>query len=127
MKLITIESANPTEWSRSLNAFQYSLFISTEWIQSLATVNRIPVYLDFMQNDQIVGKIAGLLIKEKLFINSVLYFYSGPALMSKDHDLYDDCIRALVLYSGENKYCRLIVRSYDHKVGTENKVDGFFN
>ncbi len=100
------------EWSHNLNEYNYSIFHCPEWINSMCTGNDlVPIFIDFIISKEIVGKTSGIISKSS-YTGRLLYFYSGPALKTENLNLYLDITKALLTYSKDSKYSRLIIGSY---------------
>jgi hypothetical protein len=103
-------------WSMTLNDFNYSLFIIPEWIKSLQTTQRRPVYIDFLLNNEVIAKLAGLQFDTDDAYKRKLYFHAGPAVrLNADHSLHDKCLNSLVRYAKRNDIARIVLLSYDYK------------
>jgi hypothetical protein len=102
-------------WNESLHSFQHSLFIRSEWLEALADDNHKPIYLDFTNHGQRIGKIAGLIAKDSLLEGKKLFFYAGPALEQTNFEIYHDCFEALLRLAAKRRFARIIVSSCDQQ------------
>lgn len=118
---------NIDEWNNEIKDFNYSLYSTSEWVESLSSENRIPVYFDFTEKEITVAKIAGLLIEDSMFFRRKLFFHSGPSLRKNiNKDIYTDCLDLLVSYAKIQKISRIVMLSYDFKYQiTTNKTFRF--
>jgi lipid II:glycine glycyltransferase (peptidoglycan interpeptide bridge formation enzyme) len=110
------EIRDPQEWKTDLNKFNFNIFITPEWIEPFVDSEKKSIYLNFTENDMLIGKIAGLKIKSSLTNKELLFFFSGPAWPKSNEGIIPMLINELLNYAGINKFIRLIVRSYDYKM-----------
>jgi hypothetical protein len=124
---ITTAGLNSDSWSADLNDYDYSIFLLPQWIESLREDNQQTLYLDFYSNGSLIAKISGLACHSRFTFQSKLLFYAGPAIKRNlPSETIDQCILALANYAKANKYCRLVVLSYDYRhVSTLSKDLGF--
>ena len=111
---IVIEKINLISgWDEKLKEFNGSIFMSSEWLESLKADDRKPVYLVFNIINDAQALLAGF---ERPVYNSnykQLFFYSGIIAREKNLELIKDCKNALVHFCRKNKYSRIIMKSYD--------------
>lgn len=91
-----------------------SVFLNYFWLNALKKEDRIPIYLKFYRDNELVGLIAGL---ERPVMNSnskQLFFFSGIACSDSDSDLLTGCKSALIDYATRNGFSRIVIKSYDH-------------
>ena len=112
-------------WKKDLNLFNYSLFITPEWTESVSDTLHTPIYLNFIINKKIVGKIAGLIVKNKK-IGYSLYFYSGPALLNLNENLYNDCLDSIFSFAKNNSFSMIKIDDYDNKYSIKYSGNNFF-
>ncbi len=113
---VIIKNANIQSWNDDLERFHYSLLQLREWVESVLTAKREPFFLDFFYNDELIGKICGIISNETPLLGKLLYCYSGPAFKYADnHDLYRQCLDALVVYAKSKKCSRIYVDFWDSK------------
>jgi hypothetical protein len=105
---------DPEEWSSNLTEFNYSLFITPPWVESFTNEKQNSVYLELFLHGESIAKISGLSITSKIAFHKKLLFYAGPAIKRNTPvTMIDPCIRALVTFAKINRYCRLVLLSYD--------------
>jgi hypothetical protein len=108
-------------WSETLNEYNYSLFITHAWVESLTNSTKKPIYLDFFSGDTGIAKIAGFSFDSGLFWQRKLLFYAGPALKSNlPETSADKCIDALLRYAKKYRYSRVVLLSYDYPYSSIN-------
>lgn len=101
-------------WSLQLKEYDYSMFITHQWLDSFGDDDKIPIYFNLVKNGKTVAKIAGLSIGRKGNYRYKLYFFAGPALRSSEpEDLYASCYRSILRYGKNAGYHRVICMSYD--------------
>jgi len=113
MKIELSEISDICEWESDLNRFAPSPFITPQWVEAVRNSTRIPVYLNFILNNETVGKIAGLKIEAACLRKRHLFFYSPPCIHDSIRGITGLIINKLVKYAVTNRFSRLIVRSYD--------------
>ena len=123
IKIVKVEAS---EWSACLSKYNYSLFLSPQWIESVSDNNHHPLYLDFIQGDKVVAKISGLICKESRLKGRQLYFYAAPAFLSDTIHLFDACYQALRQWAIEKHFSRVIIASYDQQTVKQCGVKGFY-
>ncbi len=119
--------SDPESWSSQLVEYDHSLFIAPFWIESLRDEEKQPLYLNFIQGDEVIAKIGGFLVNSKYAFQRKLLFYAAPAIKKNLPEcIVDQCITALVQYTKTEKICRLILLSYDSRhISNLNKKYGF--
>lgn len=123
---INIIELNHESWEILYNQSDMGLFLSPEWIKSMANGNNNAVYLKLMRNDSIVGLIAGVLLNNGKGKGRSLYFYSGPYLHEWSVITFEACLNAILLYSKKKRYARLYIKSYDYQVCSDIKIKGYY-
>ena len=108
------ERVDRTTFDTHFSDFIYSLFITSQWIDSMASDGQA-IYIDFVDGDRVVGKIAGLVLNGGFFSGQFLSFYTGPALIEKDQKLFHDCIKALKQFAIENRFSRIVIAYHDQQ------------
>jgi lipid II:glycine glycyltransferase (peptidoglycan interpeptide bridge formation enzyme) len=111
-------------WSQNLAEFNFSLFVTGEWIESFADDNKQPVYFNFYYLNEIVAKISGLIISFDRYRVKKLYFFSGPAMKTNDSSLYQACVKSLITFARDHRMNRIIIRSYDYSTLIEEPIPG---
>lgn len=122
---IKILELNHESWEVLYNQSDMGLFLSPEWIKSMADVDNKAIYLKLMYSDSIAGLIAGVLINNGRGKGQTLYFYSGPYLPEWSVMAFEECLNAILLYSKEKGYARLFIKSFDYLVCSDVKINGF--
>ena len=80
MVSIVAEKVDEKTWINNISEFKYSLLSLPEWINSVKNGNSSPIYLDFKINNEIAGKISGLIFDYGNLKGKQLYFYASPIL-----------------------------------------------
>ena len=105
-------------YGANLPSFQHSLFITPEWIESVAINSSSPIYLHFYnEHQQHIAKLAGLIMPGSKRSGRYLYFYAGPALAHNQHEIYQQCIDALVHFCKSEDFTRFHIDCSDHLSG----------
>lgn len=115
MKVKLRRSENITSWNKDIEDFNYSLFSTPEWLESLKDELKAPVYIDFVNEANTVAKIAGFSIRTNSKFKQKLYFYAGPAV-HKDIEpgVAQNCMLELLRYAKSEKYNRVVLYAYDY-------------
>ena len=114
-----------SNWDKLLEKYRGSLFLSTSWLESIKSKDKVPVYFLFKMKDQILGLIAGLERPVGKGPEKQLFFFSGIAIFSNNAELLKACKRELMKYAKENSFYRVIIKSYDCTKYTPAYVKGF--
>jgi len=112
--LIPLE-VTESEWISDLHNFQYSIFLCPKWINAMQNEYCKAIFLNFIQNNEIVGKISGLVCEKGKINGKQIYFYASPALKEYEQNLYDACHVALYQFAQENRFTRVVLGSYDQQ------------
>jgi hypothetical protein len=113
-------------WSKNLFEFNYSLFIAPEWVEAMASSFCSPLFLDFVQKEDVVGKISGLIVKKGWLKGDELFFYAAPALTEPCAELMNICCEALLVYAKSIGVQRVIIGSYDQMPDMKLDVKGLY-
>lgn len=112
-------------YGANLPSFQHSLFITSEWIESVAINGSTPIYLHFYnENQQHIAKLAGLIMPGSKRSGRYLYFYAGPALVFNHPETYQQCIDALVVFCKSEAFSRYHIDCSDHLSGIPCRQNG---
>ena len=125
-KIISVERVSSDEWVQQLEKFNYGLFNTREWVESTLTRQDKSIFLNFFVDDEVVGKIAGLITTIGRFKGHSLYFTSGPALRDNNEAKYAACLVALRKYAQRNGYLRIHIVAFEQQITTPVNVNGFF-
>lgn len=123
---IKIIQREASKWRVGLSQYNYSLFLSPEWIESVADSSHQPIYLDFINEDKVVAKLSGLICVESWLKGSQLYFYAAPAFLQSTLHLFDACYQALRQWAIEKRFTRVIIASYDQQTVQQCGAKGYF-
>lgn len=118
-------SVDRNTYDAHFSGFIYSLFTTSQWIDSMASDGQA-IYINFVKDDQVVGKIAGLVLHGGFFSGKCLYFYAGPALRENDQSLYYDCMLALKRLAVSKRFSRIEFSYHDQQYPWMINADGFF-
>ncbi len=108
------EVPDPQQWATSLNRYLHSFYITVPWLNAVKKEDESPIYLDFLVDNDIVAKVAGLSVRNRKKMPDLLYFYSGIAFKTPDETLIASCYQFLIRYAKKNKYDRVIIKSCDY-------------
>ena len=106
---------DPNMWVKELNKFQYSIFITNNWLSAIAGSNETSIYFDFKKGERTVAKIGGLSIENRKNKPNILYFYSGIAFKSFNEKLIHSCYNQLIIFAKTHGYDKVIIKSYDYQ------------
>lgn len=113
-------------WEADLRAFNHSLFQTPEWILAMSNEHCVPVFLNFVKDTQVVGKISGLICCKGWLKGKLLYCYASPALKSEDQSLFNACHEALYHFAIKKGISRIVIGSYDQQTRIECKCRNFY-
>ncbi len=112
---ITVQKVDdPVSWDNEPGKFKGSIFMTSSWLSAVSSDRRIPCYFRFVRNEEIVALAGGLEVLYGKGPEKYLFFYSGIASSGKDEGVHRECKMALHDYAVDNRYYRLIFKSYDY-------------
>ena len=114
MQKVVLLKTDKNKWEKDLNSYNHSIFISGNWIESVTNSEYKPIFIDFLLGNEVIAKIAGLILQQPHSKRKQLYFYASPAMKSFNQDTYNLCFDTLYDYAKNNNYNRIIVASYDN-------------
>lgn len=123
---IKIQEISQADWELISTQNDMGLFLTQEWINSLAFGDDQIVYLKFVLDEKLVALIAGVLINNGRGKGKTLYFYSGPHLPLWSEEIFKACLDILYIYSKEKKYSRLFIKSFDYQAFGELDIDAYY-
>jgi hypothetical protein len=112
-------------WKKSLGEFKHSIFITSEWLEALADEKNKSIYIDFIKDDQVIGKISGLITNGSILKGKQLYHYAGPALRKGDLGIYQGCLEALRRFAMKRRFSRIHIDSYDQQTISSSNGRGY--
>jgi len=118
-----IQRTTLSEYSSAILQYNPSLFITPQWMEAVTTKNKKVLYLNIFYNNELIGKIAGLMFRNLTF-NKELYFYSEPALKSNYSELLSQCLQSLVHYAKSHRFTRVSFGYLDQQSSEIPIVDG---
>jgi hypothetical protein len=122
---IGVVKVSADEYRLDFDRYQHSLFVTPEWICAIEDGSQA-LFLHFVQNGQVVAKLAGIIEKGSWFTRRFLFLYAGPALIFNNRDLYDACMSALLQFARKNRITKIDMRNYDQQHNWVCNADGFF-
>ena len=125
MEISLVEIETPVTWDEELIEYQASIFLSSLWLQSVATQSRVPVFFKFFADYKEIARISGLMICPAADKLKLLFFYSGIVSKLRDPEIISKCRLALLNYARTNGISRIIIRSYDDKNCTQTRLPAF--
>lgn len=123
---VQISLSGKAQWGKNLSQYQYSLFLAPEWVEAVADEKHIPIYLDFVDDNEVVAKLSGLICNESGLKGNQLYFYAAPAFQKHTLHYYDACHDALRKWAKKKGYSRIVLASYDQQSEKRCGVKGFY-
>ena len=127
-KVANLQAINTdkTTIDKLLKEFKHSLFITPQWVESMAIDGCKPIYLQFTNaNNKVVGFHAGLIVKGSSLQGTQLYFYAGPAIADNDTNLFEACLIALRIFAKENGFTKISIRPFDQQLTTACNPRGY--
>lgn len=125
-KIITVERVSADEWEEQLGKFNFGLFNTREWVESTSSGENKTIFLNFVVEDVVVGKVAGLITSIGRFKGNNLYFTSGPALRENNEAVYAACLDALRKFAQKNGFLRIHIVAFEQQITTSVNVKGYF-
>jgi hypothetical protein len=122
---ITAVEIDRQVWKKSLREFKHSIFITSEWLEALADEKIKSIYIDFVKDGQVIGKISGLITNGSILKGKQLYHYAGPALRETDLNIYQDCLEALRRFAIKRRFSRIRIGSYDQQTMFSSNGRGY--
>lgn len=125
--MVTVTEIQMLLWNVELDKFNYGLFNTSEWVNSISDTNYSEIFLEFKEDGVVIGKMAGFILKGTRIKGNELLFYSGPALKEWNAVVFKSCLEALHLYAKQNSYSRIHVRPFDQHLKELVSVNGYFH
>ncbi len=125
MKVIIEKVNKPDNWDAEVEHFNGGLFMTSCWIESIATENTRPLYLKFISDNKTVAIAGGVETPVRKEPEKQLLFYSGIASLIDDPGMNSKFKSALYSYAKEYKYRRITLHSYDHHAHINSKDSHF--
>jgi len=113
---IITQQVDGKTWNKDYEFFEAGLFNSYEWVESISNQNTTPIFLNFIRNNEVIGKIGGVVISAGRIKGNQIYFTSGPALRKWDNILFEQCLLELYKFSKKKGYSRIHIRPFDQPV-----------
>ena len=123
---VVSQEVDEKTWVSDLSEFKYSLLITPECINSMSNEKAIPLYLNLVQGENIIGKISGLICDKGKLKGKQLFFYASPAIKIYSQELFDTCHTAIYNFAKSKGYSRIILGSYDQQHQLSCKAPDFF-
>lgn len=124
-KDLLVETVDSEIYQRELSYYPHSLFITRQWVESMADESSKPIFLRIYHNNMLIAMIAGLIIKGNALQGRQLYFYSAPAIYMNDASTHHNCLMALKQYAKQNTYARINIRPWDQQHSFAADTCGF--
>jgi lipid II:glycine glycyltransferase (peptidoglycan interpeptide bridge formation enzyme) len=125
--MVTVAEIDMLLWNNELEKFNYGLFNTSEWVNSLSDSNYSSIFLEFNEDGVVIGKMAGFVLKDSRIKGDQLLFYSGPALIEWNALVFKNCLEALHVFAKQYKYSRIHVRPFDQHLKALVNVNGYFH
>lgn len=110
-----VERVEANVYSEQLSEFQYSLFITPEWLTSVSDESSQAAFFNIYSKNELIGKIGGLILSGKGLKGKQFYFYAGPAMKVNQGILYCSLINAIKNYAAKHRFSKLNIKSYDQQ------------
>ncbi len=124
---LVVQVVDKNLWRIDMDAFNVGLFNTWQWVSSLTNDFSTDIYLHFVRNGHLVGKIAGLVINLGRVKGKHLYFTSGPGLIKWDPYIFTECLSALHHFSLKNGYARIHVRPFEQTIHELLEIPNYFH
>ncbi len=111
---LKIEVISPEKYITGLKNFKMSTFNMPDWVLSMANNGNKPIFIHYLQNEQVIAKSAGLIAHCKILKNRVLYFFCYPSVLC-EYSENEDLLLALKHLAQKLKIPRVIISSYDQR------------
>lgn len=118
------ETIDLEKWEKEVERLEGSIFFSYKWLNSLRADDKTPIFLLFLDRDNVVGLIGGLVMSLAKGEHKQILFYSGVVCASNSNQDLFNCKKALMDYAKRNGLSRLIFRSYDDLSFSQIKLKG---
>lgn len=118
MEKIQVAKCTPEYWQKYSTNDALSVFQHPDWLKSIISKQKRPIYLEFTIDNKVVAIASGLEIKNSI-IGYYLYFYSAIIPINnnqQDAQILRNCYASLKSFARENNYFRIIVGSYDSSI-----------
>ena len=125
MEILINRHESPYNWNQHLHNNSGSIFMTKEWLDTISSSERIPLYIRFSYEGEIVAVLGGIELLTLKGTRKQLFFYSGIVAKNKDAGLIKKCKSTLYKFARKNKYFRISIRSYDHQSYFHAKVKQF--
>ncbi|MBN2743668.1 MAG: hypothetical protein JXR39_07210 [Marinilabiliaceae bacterium] len=122
---ITVNRQSATDIQPLLKRFNHSLFITPQWVESMAINGCSPIYLQFDMGPQVVGFIIGLEVPGGPLQGTQLYFYAGPAIDNNDLLMHEKALMALRAFARKQGYSKISIRPFDQQLSTPCNPKGY--
>lgn len=123
--MISAHIVSAKEWDQNLQNFNPGCLMNTEWVESIADIDKESIYINFIESGNTIGKIGGLIVYPKKASKKHLYFYSGPALREESAHLVGQVLEQLILFASRTCNNRVVIRSYDYNLKLPNRIKSF--
>lgn len=121
---LNIELVSPEKYITGLSNFKMSTFNMPEWVLSMANNGNKPIFIHYLQDEQVVAKSAGLIAQCQLLKNRVLYFFCYPSVLN-EHSENEHLLLPLKRLAQQLKIPRVIISSYDQRTCECIEPEGF--
>ena len=124
-----IEESSITNWERLISDFPVNPFVTADWMDSVQTTNKKPVFIKFHNLDKIIAISAGLVIESQYpLINRLsrrLFLFTGPIISPLYENYAHDVNKALIRFSRSSGYHEIFIGSYDYPSDIDYAKTGF--
>lgn len=124
---ILVKEVDVTTWKQDIDSFETGLFNSWQWVSSLVNEYTSDLYLEFVIDDEVIAKLAGIKLNKGKKRGVHLYFISGPAMKKQEAKLFSSVLTALRSYAISNKFARVHIRPFEPCIGSGQKVKHYFD
>lgn len=112
---LRVEKVDAGTYNQHLSDFQYSLFITPEWVESMSDETSEAAFFLITHHHEIVGVTAGLVFNGSGLKGKQFYFYAGPAMKKNDATLYCNLVKSVMEYASHHRFTKINIKSYDQQ------------
>jgi hypothetical protein len=124
--MLKIERIAQSDWEIDIAQYHGGVYMAPLWIDALVKNGSDGIFLNFVDaHNQVVAKLAGIVITGNAIKGKQLYFYSAPALISVDNALFQQTLVSLKMWAVDNGFARISIRPWDQVHSFKAQVSGF--
>ncbi len=114
------------EWEQELQKFDYSMFISSQWLRAVESIGIETIFLDFEKDGMVIAKLAGTVLWNGKIKGRQLYFYATPAILQENIEDLDECHLSLKKWATKEGFSRITLSYYDQRTEKLGTLKGYY-